>query len=31
VKRKLAARSWPDMNAYAAAKADIVERIIATV
>jgi GrpB-like predicted nucleotidyltransferase (UPF0157 family) len=31
VKRKLATQCWPDMNAYAAAKADIVERVIATV
>lgn len=28
-KRTLAARSWPDMNAYADAKSDIIERIIA--
>jgi len=27
-KRKLAARDWPDMNAYAAAKTRIVERIM---
>lgn len=29
VKQKLAAQSWPDMNAYADAKTEIVERIIA--
>jgi GrpB-like predicted nucleotidyltransferase (UPF0157 family) len=29
VKRSLASRSWPDMNAYAAAKSETVERIIA--
>jgi GrpB-like predicted nucleotidyltransferase (UPF0157 family) len=28
-KRKLAAQPWPDMNAYAAAKTQIIERIIA--
>ena len=28
-KRKLAAQHWPDMNAYAAAKSDIVEQILA--
>lgn len=28
-KRELAARPWPDMNAYADAKSDLVERIIA--
>lgn len=27
-KRKLAAQNWPDMNAYAAAKSEVVERII---
>jgi GrpB-like predicted nucleotidyltransferase (UPF0157 family) len=30
VKRRLAARSWPDMNAYAEAKTEVVESIIAT-
>jgi GrpB-like predicted nucleotidyltransferase (UPF0157 family) len=29
VKRRLAARRWPDMNAYADAKAGVVERILA--
>lgn len=29
VKRSLAARSWPDMNAYADAKTEVVERIMA--
>jgi GrpB-like predicted nucleotidyltransferase (UPF0157 family) len=29
VKRSLASQSWPDMNAYAAAKSETVERIIA--
>jgi GrpB-like predicted nucleotidyltransferase (UPF0157 family) len=29
-KRNLAKQSWPDMNAYAEAKSEIVERIIAT-
>ncbi|MBI5800240.1 MAG: GrpB family protein [Verrucomicrobia bacterium] len=29
-KRELAAQPWPDMDAYAAAKTEIVERIIAT-
>jgi len=29
VKRQLAAQSWPDMNAYADAKSDIIESIIA--
>jgi len=29
VKRRLAAQSWPDMNAYAGAKTDIIESIIA--
>jgi GrpB-like predicted nucleotidyltransferase (UPF0157 family) len=28
-KRKLAAQSWPDMNAYAEAKTDVIEGIIA--
>jgi GrpB-like predicted nucleotidyltransferase (UPF0157 family) len=28
VKRRLAARRWPDMNAYADAKGGIVERIL---
>jgi GrpB-like predicted nucleotidyltransferase (UPF0157 family) len=28
-KRRLAAREWPDMNAYAEAKTEVVERIIA--
>jgi GrpB-like predicted nucleotidyltransferase (UPF0157 family) len=28
-KRRLAAQDWPDMNAYARAKTDVVERIIA--
>lgn len=27
-KRKLAAQDWPDMNAYAAAKSEVVERIL---
>jgi GrpB-like predicted nucleotidyltransferase (UPF0157 family) len=30
-KRSLAARDWPDMNAYAAAKSDVVERILRVV
>lgn len=29
LKRDLAAKSWPDMNAYAAAKSDVIESIIA--
>lgn len=29
IKRELAAREWPDMNAYADAKAEIVELILA--
>jgi GrpB-like predicted nucleotidyltransferase (UPF0157 family) len=29
-KRRLAAQSWPDMNAYADAKSEVVERIIST-
>jgi GrpB-like predicted nucleotidyltransferase (UPF0157 family) len=29
VKRELATRSWPDMNAYAEAKSETIERIIA--
>jgi GrpB-like predicted nucleotidyltransferase (UPF0157 family) len=29
VKRRLAAQSWPDMNAYARAKTEVVEQIIA--
>ena len=28
-KRKLAAREWPDMNAYAAAKSEVIEGILA--
>ena len=28
-KRELASRQWPDMNAYAAAKTEVIERIIA--
>lgn len=28
-KRKMAAKDWPDMNAYAAAKSDVIESIIA--
>ena len=27
-KRELAAREWPDMNAYAAAKSEVIERIL---
>jgi len=30
VKRELAAKEWPDMNAYAQAKTEIIESIIAT-
>ena len=30
VKRELAAKDWPDMNAYARAKTDVIESIIAT-
>jgi GrpB-like predicted nucleotidyltransferase (UPF0157 family) len=29
-KRRLAASPWPDMDAYARAKSDVIERIIAT-
>ena len=29
VKRKLAGEDWPDMNAYARAKTDVVEQILA--
>ena len=27
-KRRLAARQWPDMNAYAAAKTEVIEAIL---
>jgi GrpB-like predicted nucleotidyltransferase (UPF0157 family) len=29
VKRELAAKEWPDMNAYAQAKTEVIESIIA--